>query len=236
MQALAVCLCLLIGLGGLATSEPPLPVWQPVTPEARALITPILEAIATEQRRQALLPAPKDDSERIIRLGRLDQVGRQMEAQLDLSELSESARASAYAALAREMEAVDQANQAALLAMVPPEGRFYRSRYGAEAPDAASLIIQHANPELWRRFAPVLEPLAQSGEIHGAMYALMYDRLALAEGRPQRYGSQMVCLEGRFVVAPLEDRERVDERRRVLGMGPLAQYEAQFQQRPPCSG
>lgn len=236
MQALAVCLCLLIGLGGSATSKPPLPVSQPMTPEAQALIAPILEAIAAEQRRQALLPPPKDDRGRIIRLGRLDQVGRQMEAQLDLSELPESARALAYATLAREMDAVDRANQAALLAMVPPEGWFYRSRYGAEASDAAFLIVQHANPELWRRFAPVLEPLAQSGEIHGAMYALMYDRLALAEGRPQRYGSQMVCLEGRFVVAPLEDREGVDDRRAVLGMGPLAHYEAQFAQRPPCSG
>lgn len=206
----------------------------PLGREAQALIAPVLESIAAERALQAVLPPPADDCERLVRMGRLDQVGRQLEAELDLSSLPEHERAVAWTALMTEMGAVDAANQAALLEMVPPEGWFHRSRYGSEASQAAFLIVQHANIELWRRFVPVLEPLVLTGEVDGAMFALMYDRLALAEGRPQRYGSQMICVEGRYRVAPLEDAEGIDARRAAVGLGPLADYVAVFSERPSC--
>ena len=52
---------------------------------------------------------------------------------------------------------------------------------------------------------PVLEPLVVTGEVDGQSFGLMYDRLAVNEGRPQRYGSQMKCEAGRYVPEPLED-------------------------------
>lgn len=98
MQALAVCLCFLIGLGGLETSQPPLPFSQSLTPEAQALIAPILKPIVAEQRRQALQPAPKDNGKQIIRRRLPDQVGQPMEARLELPKLSERVRAARWPA------------------------------------------------------------------------------------------------------------------------------------------
>lgn len=228
-------------LGGCAP-EPPqqdaavleVPV---LTAEARALISPVADSIAAEQARQAVLPAPVDDRERLERMGRLDQVGRQVWNTIDLSGLPDGERQRADAAIGRSISALDEAHQAQLLTMVPPEGWFLRSRYGEAASSAAFLIVQHGNLELWRRFVPVLEPLVVAGEVDGEQYGLMYDRLAINEGRAQRYGSQMTCRDGRLVVdyANLEDPQRADERRAAIGFErTLAEYEALFEKYPPC--
>ena len=118
---------------------------------------------------------------------------------------------------------------------LPPEGWFYASKYGQDASSAAFLIVQHGNLELWRRFVPVLEPLMAKGEVKGTEYALMFDRLALAEGRPQRYGSQMTCKNGKFVVDKLADPEHVEERRKTMGSKTtLPEYVQHFANFPPC--
>ena len=85
---------------------------------------------------------------------------------------------------------------------------------------------------------PILEPLALAGEIDGQDYGLMYDRLAVNEGRPQRYGTQVTCKAGKLVIDwdNLEDPANADERRRALGFpGTLAEYEALFARYPPCT-
>lgn len=74
-----------------------------------------------------------------------------------------------------------------------------------------------------------------TGEIADADYALMYDRLAVGDGRPQRYGSQFACEGRRSVVADLENPETVDERRAAMGMSTMAQNAARFVSFNPCS-
>ncbi|MFA4900727.1 MAG: hypothetical protein WC563_14485 [Brevundimonas sp.] len=65
---------------------------------------------------------------------------------------------------------------------------------------------------------------------------MMYDRLAINEGRPQRYGTQMTCKEGRWVVDTLEDPQRVEQWRREMRFPwTLAEYEARFSDYPPCT-
>lgn len=162
------------------------------------------------------------------------QVGRELERDLDLSGLPEHERSLAYGALMEEMSAIAHANHVALLTMIPPEGWFHRSHYGGEATQAAFLIVQHADLPLWRRFVPLLEPLVRTGEVDGAMFALMYGRLALGEGRSQRYGSQRVCVDGRYRAGPPEDPEGIDIRRASVGLGPISDYEAAFGRLPPC--
>jgi hypothetical protein len=133
-----------------------------------------------------------------------------------------------------EIRPIDEANLQALLAMLPPEGWFTINKYGPAASEAAFLIIQHSNVEQWRRFVPMMETLAMQGEVKGGDYALMYDRLALTEKRPQRYGSQMVCQAGKFAPAPIEDPDHIDERRAALQMSPYKDYLAHYATAPPC--
>lgn len=209
-----------------------------LSPQAQALIAPVAEAVATEQARQAALPPPKTDAERLERMGALDQVGRRAMSGVKLDSLPADQRKPAFQAMWAPVEAVDRANQAALLTMVPPEGWFLKSRYGEEAAAAAFHIVQHSGLDLWRRFVPVLEPLVAAGEVEGQSFALMYDRLAMNEGRPQRYGSQFKCVDGRHQMHPVEDPAKVDELRRGMGMKQtLKEYAAMFEKlAPPCIG
>lgn len=204
--------------------------------DARAAIAPVLDAIAAEQAAQANLPPPKDDREKLIRMGRLDQASRLALGRVDFGKAPEAERGAARRAMAAAMDEIDKTNQADLLGMVPAEGWFYASRWGEEASRAAFHIVQHGKPGLWRRFVPVLEPLVASGEVRGPDYALMHDRLAMVEGRPQRYGSQFRCVDGRFQVHTLEDPARVDEFRRSMGFrDTFAEYAAAFERMKfPC--
>lgn len=216
----------------LVTSDAP-----PLSPRAAELIAPVRRALDAERKAQAALPPPANDSEKLERMGRLDQVGRRVLTQIDLSVLPPEEVKAARKAMWAPIEEADAENERALLAMVPPEGRFLKSRYGDRAAKAAFHIVQHSNLELWRRFVPVIEPLVAKGEVDGQSYGLMYDRLALNEGRPQRYGSQMVCTAGKWGPDKLEDPEKVDERRKAMGfIQNRAEYLAHFQTAyPPCT-
>ncbi|QTC92474.1 DUF6624 domain-containing protein [Brevundimonas goettingensis] len=219
---------------GLSLPPAPAPT---LSPEARQLIAPVLDGITTEQARQAALPPPADINERFLRMYRLDQQTRAAATDIDFTTLPPDQRQPAMAAMWTAIGAVDESNQKALLEMLPPEGWFYKSVYGDGPASTAFLIIQHSDVDLWRRFLPVLEPLVATGEVEGQSYGLMYDRLAVAEGRPQRYGTQMTCKGGKFVVDydALEDPEHAEERRAAMGFHrTLKEYEALFAGYPSC--
>lgn len=205
-----------------------------VTPQTRTAIAPVHEAIAEVQAEQARLPPPKDHAEAIRRLAQLDQAPRAALGTIDFSRIPAAERKNAGVAVWQEILRIDHANLAALMAMLPPEGWFMPDTYGAEASKGAFQIVQHSDEAHWRRFVPVLEPLARRGQIEGAQFALMYDRLALAEGRKQRYGSQVTCKAGAWIPQPIEDPDGVDRRRAELGMTTYAAYLATFIGPPPC--
>ena len=98
----------------------------------------------------------------------------------------------------------------------------------ATAPDAAERIVDllhHGGSMQDRsRLLALIEPLALSGRFDGQAYALMYDRLAEAQGRPQRYGTQDACVAGRREIYSIEDPATVDERRAAFDMMALADY------------
>lgn len=207
-----------------------------LAPGTRDAIAPVIEAIAAETERQAALPPPASDRERLERMGRLDQAGRWHIGEVDVSALPPEQRGEAFEAIGRVMGRIDAENQAALMTMIPEEGWFLRSRYGDEAATAAFRIVQHGDEELWRRFLPVLQPLVESGEVAGESFAMMYDRLAISEGRPQRYGTQFVCVEDRWTLAPLENPDEVEALRAEMDIAaPLSALVAHMEQQPPCA-
>jgi hypothetical protein len=124
------------------------------------------------------------------------------------------------------MEALHRRNAVRLEAILEHYGWPGRSNVGVEAADAAWLILQHAiaQPELQRRGLAILQAAATAGEVPQLQVAMLEDRIRTFEGRPQRYGTQFDWDEnGQLSPLPLEDPEHVDERRRELGLGPLAE-------------
>lgn len=101
-----------------------------------------------------------------------------------------------------------------------------RSLVGEDGAAAAWLVLQHAilAPDLMREALPLVERAARTGELERKYLALLVDRVRTLEGRPQLYGTQHDWdREGRMSPRPIEDPERVDERRRAVGLEPLAE-------------
>ncbi|WP_436356022.1 DUF6624 domain-containing protein [Brevundimonas sp. CEF1] len=208
---------------------------QGLSPEAQAIIAPVATAIEDVRAQHAALGPAPDEQTRLKRMGELDQAGRRVIMQLDFSRLSDAERMAAVRAASAPIEAVDQENQQALIAMTPPEGWFLKSRYGAEAAAAAFHIVQHSDEALWRRFLPVLQPLVATDEIDGQSYAMMFDRLATSEGRPQRYGTQFRCDNGKWRPYPIENVEALEAHRQEMAFPvPFAAYRAHFESQPHC--
>jgi hypothetical protein len=109
----------------------------------------------------------------------------------------------------------------------------------ADGEEAAWIIAQRAvfDPGLQRRCLEMLEMAVAAGDAPPAHYALLLDRVRMADGKDQVYGSQFVRTEDGKSVAPwpIEDAENVDERRRRVGLAPLAEQaramREQFQRR-----
>jgi len=104
---------------------------------------------------------------------------------------------------------------------------------------AAWILAQRAvfDPGLQRRCLEMLEIAVACGDAPPAHYALLLDRVRMADGKDQVYGSQFVrSKDGDSVVPwPIEDAAQVDVRRERVGLTPLAEQaremRAQYQRR-----
>lgn len=122
------------------------------------------------------------------------------------------------------MESVHRRNAARLSAIIDRVGWPGRTMVGADGAHAAWILAQHAigDPALQRRVLQLLRQAAAQGEATVLEVAMLEDRIRVAEGRPQRYGTQYDWDEhGQMSPAPIDDPEHVDERRRAVGLSPL---------------
>lgn len=106
------------------------------------------------------------------------------------------------------------------------------SAVGAKAARAAWLIVQHSpNLEFQSHVLALLEQ-APTGESHKQQYALLFDRVALRQDRPQRYGTQVLCsqTDGTSKLAELENADILDQLRANVGLGPISEYLKKFEQ------
>lgn len=143
--------------------------------------------------------------------------------------LSDPERAYAYRIVALEGCGVDEANTAWLKDQMKTRGWFTIADYGKEADQAAFLMVQHADrdPTFQAQILPQLEKLALEGKTRPQGYAMLFDRVAVAQKRPQRYGSQGRCNElGIWTAFETEDPANLDQRRASMGLQPAADYAA----------
>ncbi len=209
---------------------------QALTAEAEQAILPVHQAMQRERDAQAAAGPARDLSERLVRLGALDQAGRALLHTVDLSRLAEEERVPASQAMWREINVQDAEDQAALMALMPQEGWFTSDRMGAAAASAAWSVVQHAteNLGLMRTVLAWMTP-AVGAEVAADDYAKLLDRVAMLEGRPQTYGTQFKCVDHVWKRYPMLDPEHVEERRRTLGMsGAAAEDAARIGAYPLC--
>jgi hypothetical protein len=123
------------------------------------------------------------------------------------------------------MAEVHHRNGVRLSAIMDRVGWPGRRLVGAEAADAAWLVLQHSvgDPAVMRRGLALVRA-APADDVAPAQVAMLDDRVRVLSGLPQRYGTQFDW-DAQGVMSPwdIEDPDRVDERRRAAGLPPLAE-------------
>jgi hypothetical protein len=94
---------------------------------------------------------------------------------------------------------------------------------GEDGAHAAWLLAQHADryPVFQRRCLELMEKAAAAGEAAKADLAHLTDRVLLASGKLQRYGTQMTARDGKYMPCRLTEPEKVNTRRMAVGLEPL---------------
>ncbi len=99
---------------------------------------------------------------------------------------------------------------------------------GGSAPFLFWLLVQHQDkhPTFQDSVLKAMKPLVDSGKVSGALYAYLLDRVNLNTGKLQVYGTQtrLNADSTKYIMAPCEDPEHVDDRRKSVGLGPIAPY------------
>jgi hypothetical protein len=123
------------------------------------------------------------------------------------------------------MEAVHVKNAARLRELIVLHGWPAEDIAGEDGAKAAWFIVQHSigEPDFQRQVLVLLNACAAEGRTPAWHAAYLEDRIAMYENRPQRFGSQWWDDPADGLVRPwtLADRQRVNDLRASVGLGPL---------------
>lgn len=158
----------------------------------------------------------------------------------DLELRAELARdGSLFEGYAERMAALHRRNALRLREVLSSRGWPGRSLAGEDGAEAAWLVLQHAigDPELLRGALPLLERAVEAGEAEPRHLAMLVDRVRTLEGGPQLYGTQHDWDDaGELSPLPVEEPAGVDERRRRVGLEPLAESTRRLRARAAAEG
>jgi hypothetical protein len=125
----------------------------------------------------------------------------------------------------RRMEEVHIRNAARLRALISEHGWPVEDIAGKDGSEAAWFIAQHAvgEPEFQRMALSLLQAATAGGKIPAWHVAYLEDRVAMQEGRPQRFGTQWIDDPRDGFIRPwkLAEPENANALRASVGLDPL---------------
>jgi hypothetical protein len=97
---------------------------------------------------------------------------------------------------------------------------------GEEGNSTLFLVIQHSNTQTQLKYLPMFREAVKDGKAKSSDLALMEDRVLLAQGQKQIYGSQIGIdmKTNEYLLSPMIDPDNVDKRRAEVGLMPLSEY------------
>ena len=128
-----------------------------------------------------------------------------------------------------EMKQLHDANAAKLDSIIDSIGYPTPDKVGKEGGDAAWLIIQHAigQPAFMKKCLKLLEKAVGENKADPIHLAYLSDRIAVFEEKPQLYGTQFDWdAEGELSPNPTDDPDKVNRRRKALGLNSLEEQTA----------
>lgn len=173
---------------------------------------------------------PYKDIDYAKRLWRMQAKDQAYYSEIKIAENKTGMNSTVVKALWKLKEIYNAENQKELEELIDSKGWPKITDVGGRAAGAAFLIIQHSDYEKQKKYLPIIEKLCKEKEANWSSYALMYDRIAINENKPQKFGSQIRYNEitNKYELFPLLDESKVDDWRKEIGMSPLAEYVARW--------
>lgn len=214
----------------LAASGSGIAVEPVVTPPEFAVCPGASEWFASEEaRRQALrLPNESQPTDPTLRDELLRMEIADQEARADMS-VGNGADPEANA----RMRQVDSRNLQRLKRILAAESFPSASRIGRNGVAAIWLLIQHADsdPGFQEDMLEKILTLTEADGIDLQKTALLTDRILVARGKPQRYGSQFLGGMGEpLIMRPVEAPEQLDQRRTAMHLMSVATYKCMLEE------
>ena len=128
-------------------------------------------------------------------------------------------------AIASNLAEIDAALTKQLKDIVAHYGWPTISMVGPDASKAATLLLGHTTDLAWRKsLLPQLTTLADQRQIDPAQLAIVIDKQLVAEGKPQRYGTQFKMVDGEMAMISVEDPGGLDSLRSRAQLPPMDTY------------
>jgi len=120
----------------------------------------------------------------------------------------------------------DKKNTEALKKILQDNGWDITSNISKKGLNALFLIIQHSthDTEFQEESLVYIQELYSKEKIPGQQLALLTDRVRIAQGKQQLYGTQADIVNSEIIFKPIEDELNVDRRRYQLKMPPMELY------------
>ncbi|WP_282081423.1 DUF6624 domain-containing protein [Aquimarina algiphila] len=124
----------------------------------------------------------------------------------------------------KEMEKLHNKNAEALDEIIDAIGYPTIDKVGKEANEATWLIIQHSigQPSFMKKCEKLLEKAVNDNKANPKNLAYLTDRIAVFEGKPQRYGTQFDWDKNKELSPySFDDLTKVNQRRKSIGLNTL---------------
>lgn len=97
---------------------------------------------------------------------------------------------------------------------------------GLEGVEHAWMLVQHADtdPAFQAKVLAELKPRLSVEPFLKSDYALLFDRVRIAQHQNQLYGTQFTTRDGRMVMQPTDDVAQLDARRAGMNLMPISDY------------
>ncbi len=153
----------------------------------------------------------KEDQQYRIALGKLKKEGAPQKSVDSLTALLKQA---------------DSSNLVFVEQLIAKHGWITPGQAGFMGTQAVFLVIQHADLEAQKKYYPLIKQAEKDGNILSSNVAILEDRIAVREGKPQPYGSQGYydAEKKKTYVYPLKDLNNLDSLRKSMGLQPMKEY------------
>jgi hypothetical protein len=195
------------------------PRWPAAIARCRAEEDKYLASVANRELRAELLKMRQADQDMRFRV---------MAAAEDPAQRNTKA----FHDLMQQAGGVDTKNTARMKEIIAAHGWPGVKLVGADGASAAWLLVQHADAdrEFQKQCLELMSKAVEQGDASGRELAYLTDRIRLADGQKQLYGTQfMTGPDGKTTMRPCEDEANLDQRRSAVGLEPIAEYRARME-------